>query len=59
MENKEIITQIQGVIGALSQVSCSGMENLLNLGGSLSILRNLTTQLSNAVVEKEMKKQED
>ena len=58
MTNKEIVTQLQGVIAALNQISCSGMENHLNLGGSLSILRNLIVQLNNSMAEKENPQQE-
>lgn len=45
MTDKEIIEKLQNVITALNHVSCEGMQNLLNLGGSIGILNEITQNL--------------
>ena len=45
MNNNEIITQLQGVVSALNQVSCSGMQNHLNLVASINTINSMIAQL--------------
>lgn len=45
MTDKEIVEKLQNVITALNHVSCEGMQNLLNLGGSIGILNEITQNL--------------
>lgn len=45
MTDKELVEKLQSVITALNHVSCEGMQNLLNLGGSIGILNEVTQNL--------------
>ena len=45
MTNAEMLEKIQSVITALNHVSCEGMQNLLNLGGSIGILNEISQSL--------------
>lgn len=51
MTNNEIITQLQGIVTALNQVSCAGMQNHLNLVASLNTLNSVIMQLNQNVEE--------
>ena len=45
MTNVEMLEKLQSVITALNHVSCEGMQNLLNLGGSIGILNEISQDL--------------
>ena len=37
--------KLQSVVSALNHVSCEGMQNLLNLGGSIGVLNEISQSL--------------
>ena len=37
--------RLQNAISALNHVSCEGMQNLLNLGGSIGVLNEISQSL--------------
>lgn len=45
MTDSEMLDKLQSVITALNHVSCEGMQNLLNLGGSIGILNEISQDL--------------
>ena len=47
---EDVMTKLRAVYSALDNVSVSGMQNLSNLGGSMSILENVLTTLSNCEI---------
>ena len=46
MSNKDLMEKLQSVIAVLNHVSCEGMQNLLNLGGSIGILTDIVQDLA-------------
>lgn len=55
MNNTEIITRLNAVINALDNVYVKGESNLNNLGGSITILR----EMKDAVVAEAFRKAEN
>lgn len=51
--DKEILEGLQNVTNALNHVSCEGMQNLLNLGGSIGILNEI---IQNLIIRMEQNK---
>ena len=47
---EDVMTKLRAVYSALGNVSVSGMQNLSNLAGSMSILENVLTTLSNCEI---------
>lgn len=47
---EKMMQELQAVLNALNGVSVSGKENLGRLGGSISVLENILTELSGAEV---------
>lgn len=47
---EDVMTKLRAVYSALGNVSVSGMQNLSNLAGSISILENVLTTLSNCEI---------
>lgn len=47
---EKMMQELQAVLNALNGVSVSGKENLGRLGGSISVLETILTELSGAEV---------
>ena len=50
-----IMTILESIVAALNRVSCEGVQNLLNLGGSIAMLNELLQQLSIPKNEEQVK----
>lgn len=55
MNDIEIMTKLESIVAALNRVSCKGVQNLLNLGGSIAMLNELLQQLSIPKNEEQVK----
>lgn len=54
----EIMQRIVSVINALNNVSVKGEQNLANLSGSITVLREVAEMVAAARIEKETKSEE-
>jgi len=54
----EIIQRIVSVINALNNVSVKGEQNLANLSGSITVLREVAEMVAAAKIEEETKDKE-
>jgi len=54
--DKELIQKLQNVINALNHVSCEGMQNLLNLGGSIGVINEIIQNLLLKTADENKKK---
>ena len=53
---EKMMQELQAVLNALNGVSVSGKENLGRLGGSISVLETILTELSSAEVAETCKR---